>query len=202
MSFINEILNNALKILIVAMLFRNVLIETSAFIRTNFIGPEYTHYDIYVPSNFDERDIRSMEYAANEWEEKTHHIVVFKFFNHIDNSTITDRTHSVFIMKANANNGVIKNMDKQLSELEPRLTLGLYNPNYRIPVIILVPDRIDDDESYQAVIMHEFGHAFGLGHNVQKETLMYETINDGSSHITKNDLIEFCRLYYCNANKL
>lgn len=90
-----------------------------------------------------------------------------------------------------------------LDNLNQYSTLGFFNDDSLVHYIGLVDERIDA-ASYNTVIMHEVGHALGLEHIQGIDglgTLMCPTINLGSSHITMEDLHQFCTLYHCDERK-
>lgn len=90
-----------------------------------------------------------------------------------------------------------------LDNLNQYSTLGFYNDDSMVRYIGLVDERIDVP-IYSAVVMHEVGHALGLEHIKGIDgigTLMCPTINLGSTHITMEDLHQFCTLYHCDERK-
>jgi hypothetical protein len=85
-------------------------------------------------------------------------------------------------------------------------TLGYYN-NRGLDYIALVDERITNS-NYNAVVMHELGHALGLDHpdtddhpEIGIGTLMYSVVDAGSNHITNDDLKQLCKLYNCDSSK-
>lgn len=90
-----------------------------------------------------------------------------------------------------------------LDNLNQYSTLGFYNDDTMVHYIGLVDERISPPE-YTAVIMHEVGHSLGLQHIMGIDgigTLMCPSINLGSTHITMEDLHQFCTLYHCDERK-
>ena len=187
--------------MLIALTFlQHTLIAVIAFIHVHFIGPKYTSYNIHISSNFNEYEAQLIQDAANEWEEKTGHIITYRIFYH--KNLPKDQPHSLFLMRVNSASPIVRGMDTELSKNDPRITLGFYDPNYPIPIIFLVPDRLEDSEYFRAVASHELGHSIGLEHDPEEGNLMFEEIGKGSTHIERGDLIAFCRIYYCDVNKL
>jgi len=90
-----------------------------------------------------------------------------------------------------------------LDNINKYSTLGFYNHDSILPYIALVDERISRQD-YDAVILHELGHALGLEHIKSFDgigTLMYPSIDLASDHITMTDLKQFCQLYHCEASK-
>lgn len=90
-----------------------------------------------------------------------------------------------------------------LDSLHHYTTLGFYNAEGGLAYIALINDRIKEYD-FDAIIMHELGHALGLDHIEGEDgigTLMYPFVNLGSPHITDTDLKQFCKLYHCDESK-
>jgi Matrixin len=90
-----------------------------------------------------------------------------------------------------------------LDNLNQYSTLAFFNDDSLLAYIGLIDVRIPNSD-YDAVIMHELGHSLGLEHIKGIDgvgTLMCPTITLGASHITKEDLYQFCKLYHCDARK-
>lgn len=66
--------------------------------------------------------------------------------------------------------------------------------------ILLVADRIDDEEEFVGVAAHEFGHLFGLKHDFKrKESVMYPGAY--FSHcVTRRDIESFCDRWQCKGS--
>lgn len=65
--------------------------------------------------------------------------------------------------------------------------------------IAIVADKMDSDDEFLVVMLHEFGHVLGLGH--QDGGLMTKgNDNDKGPCIDKWTLESYCQMYECGAN--
>jgi len=93
-----------------------------------------------------------------------------------------------------------------LDNIKHFTTLGYYNER-GLNYIALVDERISNG-SFDAVVMHELGHALGLQHPDSEDhpeigigNLMYSIVDIGGNHITDDDLKQFCTIYHCDSSK-
>jgi len=171
------------------------------------VYPEYAHITLYLDRNFDEDEVDVIMSAAWEWSEATNHRIEYDVVQMpVKNPNLKD---SVFIVKKTPDDPSIFLKDL----FGGNQTLGLFEPGY-VNSISLVTDRLNDD-NYRRVVLHELGHSLGIGHLKELEdmdALMFpytsmklddgSIINTGSDHVTNKDLVQFCKLYHCNADKL
>lgn len=81
--------------------------------------------------------------------------------------------------------------------------LGFYDQSSPVvPTIWIVQDRIEFEEEYLAIVMHELGHSLGLEHTTHEETLMYPMIDGSIMCITQYDLKGFCKIYGCDTEEM
>lgn len=94
-----------------------------------------------------------------------------------------------------------------MDSINDMTTLAYYNGRGILDFIAIVDERISQKDE-TAVVMHELGHALGLEHPDSKEhpeigigSLMYSNVDMGGTHITDDDLKQFCNIYHCDSSK-
>jgi len=175
--------------------------------------PNYIHTTIYIDSSFDDFEREAITEAALEWTVTTNHIIDYDIIQLPTNEEI-DMDHSIIIYNATPDHPHVIALDSS----NKKTTLGLYDKQTIIPSILLVNQRINN-EDYKSVVMHELGHSLGLEHikgTNGLDTLMYpsrytmyqmnaghqELIKSGADHLTLKDGQQLCKLYHCDASKL
>lgn len=156
------------------------------------------HKILYIDPNFSEEEYVYISMAANEWEEKTQHIASFTIVR-LPQKQI-DFKNGILILKVNEYDPVILFLDKY-KKVDHE---GFYDDDSLVKNIRLVSVRLSK-KNYKQTVLHELGHALGLAHNRGIDgigTLMFPALNYGSPTITQDDLINFCKIYHCNADKL
>ncbi len=169
--------------------------------------PKHAHITLYLDRNFSEDESEIIMQAALEWTRATNHIIDYDVVQLPSKEKIYFKD-SVFITKRSIDDPQIILMDFT----GKNKTLGVYERR-GVPYISIVADRLHS-EDYKEVVLHELGHSLGIGHlegDENIDTLMYPytsinvdgiVIKTGNSHITKKDLIAFCKLYHCDVNNL
>ena len=155
------------------------------------------HHTLYLERGIYEDQVYHVIAAAMEWNEVTNGDVVLDI-KMLPQPNITPGD-AIIIMNVTPDypEAII------LDNMNHYSTLGFYNNDTGLAYIALLDERIRG-MSYDAVIMHELGHALGLEHITGIDglgTLMYPNIEFGSDHITMDDLKQFCHLYHCDASK-
>lgn len=158
----------------------------------------HIHKILYVDPNFTDEEFVYISMAASDWSKETNNIVTFDIIK-LPQETI-DMTNSILVIKVSEYNPNIFYLDT----IRGNKTLGFFNNNHPMPNIEIVETRITT-KNCKSTVLHELGHALGLKHNEGIEgmgTLMYPYDEHGSPTITETDLINFCKIYHCNASKL
>jgi hypothetical protein len=162
----------------------------------------HIHRTLYIDRHFSLDQSMAIKRAADRWTIATNHIadveVIFL------PATLSDINTSdpVIVIDASPDLPVVIGLDFD----DYGTTYGVYVPkesNY--PYIDLITDRLPDIPLFEEVTMHEIGHALGLKHLEGQEnifTLMYPSTELMSPDITKKDLIAFCDIFHCDADKL
>ncbi len=170
--------------------------------------PDHAHITLYIDRTFDEMETDAIMKAAWEWSTATNHIIEYDIIQLPTKEKIKYKD-SVFVVKKSPDDPQIVLMDFT----GHNETLGVYEKHY-LPTISIVSERLTDS-NYKEIVLHELGHSLGLAHLESLDdldALMYPYTNmkledgtiipTGSEFITQKDLVQFCKLYHCDANKL
>jgi len=169
---------------------------------SSFSEPDYkshTHRILYIDPSFDDDEQEFIITSTIIWAKKTNNVVTFDVI-FLPTQEILDGENGIVIGKVSKYNPDIIGLDT----INGSQTLAFFTKDGFIPSINLVTSRMSND-NYQAIVLHELGHALGLKHNLGIDgegTLMFPSIDRGSSTITYKDLEYFCKLYECDVSKL
>lgn len=175
-----------------------LVVNSYSITNRNPVYPTHLHKVIYVDPKFTDKEYVFITWAAADWTQRTNHIISFEV-KRLPQKMI-DFNEGLIIIKVDEYDPDILELDSANHDN----TLGLCSPNGAVPNIKLVSSRITDKE-YKTVVEHELGHSLGLKHNKGIEgvdTLMYPAVDYGADHITKEDLVNLCKMYHCDASKL
>lgn len=164
--------------------------------KNSIIGPTYVNKNLYVDSNFAYHDLLIIRSAAEMWGDSTNGRVKFNIienFNMRDFSKIEYNKNNLVICRVDEDSEMLSKYGKRVSSN----ILGYFDSDYSTPIIIVVPDRMTSILYYRAVLMHEMGHSIGLKHSKEEGTLMYPIADLASWELTKSDLANFCKNYFC-----
>ena len=165
--------------------------------------PSHIHKTLYVDRHFTDDEFILIAWAAIRWSQTTNHIVdydVVKLPTVIQLEPATP-DNAIVVMKMSPDYPAVLALDR----FNEGTTLGYYGDAEALPVIAFIEGRFDSPDEFEQVAMHEMGHSVGLAHNFGVDgflTLMFPSIELAESFITETDLINFCKLYHCNPNKL
>lgn len=106
-----------------------------------------------------------------------------------------NKRHAIIIKDVAANyKSVWEANNKRTDNLH---TIGLSTAEDGVRTILVVRPQAWDYE-YEAVILHEIGHAVAmLDHNESEDAVMFANLSLASMHLTQNDLNAFCDVYGC-----
>lgn len=170
-------------------------------IKKYIFGPLESHKTIYVSYSFDEYELELAMKAAEEWKRETHGLITFDVKYGFDDQLYADIRHdpdSLVMTRANLTDPIVMKLDKIASNV----ILGYFLAGDQTKNIMLIPDRMIGYDYYRAVIIHEMGHAIGLGHIKDDDsTVMYKFMSL-TYHLTKKDINWLCRVYNCDASLL
>jgi hypothetical protein len=173
--------------------------------KTNFNLPlqlPLLHKTVYVENGVEEWQKIAIIGALDEWECATGDMVHFeiKFESTEENSMFTDPYYTIVIKNTFPENPQIVKADEDRKS--DSKTIGFYTRTvFGTPLILLVNDRLNE-YLYRATVEHEVGHALGLIHDTNENSIMYPGVDVGAKHITKKDLKQFCGLYKCKEDEL
>jgi matrixin len=163
------------------------------------------HKTAYIDQNVTSTQENAIINAMLEWQCVTNGKVHFDIILHATYETAYSNIHdpktTIVFINATPEHPDIIASDKRLIK-NGQYTLGLYDHEAGIPEILMISSRINTNE-YGIVALHELGHALGiLEHLKQDNSIMHAGVDPLINHITRNDLIEFCNLYWCNEKEL
>lgn|SRR5574337_317525 len=159
------------------------------------------HRTLYVERRIDDEELYHILEATLEWNTATNGQVTFDI-KRLPSHSINPE-ESVIIVNVTPDYPDIILLDT-VGEMS---TLGYFNDHGVLSSISLVDSRITDSQ-FTGVVLHELGHYLGLQHPNSDEhpeigvgSLMYSNVDLGSSHITVEDMKQFCNLYHCDWKK-
>lgn len=160
----------------------------------------HKHRILYLDRQLGDEDKLIMISAALEWMQRTKYTVII------------DVVYLPTYDKIDSVNGIIVNEYSpdhpdiiMLDNIKKNIIVGFYTSQDSMPHIAIVGERLTLDSEYKTTFLHELGHALGLEHNEGIEgmgTLMYPSLDGGGADITEQDLVNFCKIYRCNATQL
>lgn len=183
----------------IGLLFIFAEIATPIVQRTKIEHVLPVHKTLYLERGIYDEQMYHILNAAMEWNRVTNGQVVFDIKRLPEPNLKVENSIIVFNVTPDYPDIIILDSIKNYS------TLGYFN-NRGLDYIALVDERISSP-IYDAVVMHELGHALGLEHpdlndpKVGIGTLMYSVVDVGSNHITDEDLKQFCTIYHCDSSK-
>lgn len=178
-----------------------VKLDSMSILPRNVHINKISHFDVYISNRFDANDVKLINEATQEWEEKTNHLIIYHIYYNFDISHSSDiqyKSHSLVFIKLSKYDATMPQIDKTYGGK----VLGLFDGTGMVPKVFLIPDRLLGANYERSVILHELGHFLGLSHSETEDTLMYPSQDHSSKHITKDDLQAFCKIWNCPVNVL
>ena len=128
-----------------------------------------------------------MKKAFSEWQTKTNGAVKFYYTNNRNNANIMVS----FVQKLNRNQvgvnriGVTHSRFRGDSMVFVHIEMAAQGQNF---------NRVLSETDVYATMLHEIGHALGLAHNLDKNSIMYYSTT-GRSELSEMDIENFKTLY-------
>lgn len=164
------------------------------------LGPTSAHKTIYVADNFSEEEYGFVKDAAKEWADETKGIITFDIyfgFTFKNYESMKYDRNVMVLVKANSDEPIVDALDKRIKVT----ILGYFLTKTGTQTVLIVPDRLENEDLFRATVIHELGHSIGLKHIDERDAIMYESLGS-EVHLTKQDIKHLCKTYYCDESSL
>lgn len=166
-------------------------------ILNNFVKPIHKHKVLLLDNSLSEYEKDLVIEAALHWQQKTKNIISFDFKRIEESKDILYAKENSIVISSLTYDQNYYNIKKS------KHLLAFFTVKTKVPSIMLIPERMMDEDDYRSVIIHELGHSIGLEHNNVDTSIMYAFQTELSpAYLTKDDIIHFCKSYYCVPKKL
>lgn len=182
---------------------------------------------IYISNEFTPIEIKLIKESVIDWESSTGNFIRFKIstsFKGDYSSFLGDKNFYIVFLKCPTDSKKLVEVDEQIKkkEKEERIkerekhkdidkgkeedsysyALAFYDHSTIVPTINMVSDRIHTTDTFRQTVSHEIGHALGLDHNEDTNSIMYRSMDKASRHVTENDVENFCKIHLCKIEEL
>jgi hypothetical protein len=159
----------------------------------------HIHRTLYLDRNFTEEQQQIITDAATRWNDATNHIVDFQVAILPDHSWATHLDQAIVVVIESEDHPDVLFRDSVAEK--GNYAIAFFDGNKPIPMLAVVVERLNSS-NFEKTMLHELGHVLRLEHNPQDMTLMSPYSITMAAGISRSDLIEFCKIYHCDPNKL
>jgi hypothetical protein len=159
----------------------------------------HIHRVLYLDRDFTEEQQQIITDAATRWNTATNHIVDFQVALLPDHSWAQHLNQAIVVVVESEDHPDVLFRDAAADE--GNYAIAFFDGSRPIPMLAVITSRLNGD-NFEKTILHELGHALRLEHSQEDFTLMNRYSITMANGITRSDLIQFCKIYHCDASKL
>lgn len=175
--------------------------------------------EIYIDSKFSSIERQLIVEGLREWERATDHMIVFNIHNvrwtsgvdyytvpQPDSDGVIECTRDIHIVRVLSYDKVVVDISEQIKKeehLKEFNLAGYANSTCQVKNVLLVADRVQNEEEYVSLTIHEIGHMLGLKHiRIGKTSAMVQGLQHSAPCVTKLDIQQFCNGWGCDESKM
>lgn len=167
------------------------------------------YYTVLIDPHLTATEVRIIHEALNEWQYTTNGIVMFRpimGFNipelkRMENDTIYK---TIAIKPMEPSEPLVILVDSVINA-NGQIDAGIVGyfdhnnmTNQKYLTLYIVRNRVDSENEYRTIVIHELAHSWEMQHLKDTNTIMYPSENGSSNCITIIDLKYMCLLYKCD----